>query len=172
MAIPFFSASIITGCVLNNIEVRARLESILVLGRGWDGGVLSRKCVGWSFTTSIFNGLWDTNMTKRVAESSRWRDQTHADTEKSSAQQSHAGFPHSLTHEMLWFVCCVTNGWIVVWSGLVFSQSCSQIFVCLLNLAGGLRVYLLVWDVQDGVEPVVVLLPGLFLVDLVSVGLR
>lgn len=59
MAIPFFSASIITGCVLNNIEVRARLESVLVSGRGWDGGVFSRKCVGRSFTTSIFNELWD-----------------------------------------------------------------------------------------------------------------
>lgn len=33
-------------------------------------------------------------------------------------------------------------------------------------------LYLLVWDVQHSVEPVAVLLPGLFLVDLVSVSLR
>lgn len=92
MAISFFSASIITGCVLNNIEVRARLGSISVLGRGWDGGVFSRKCVGWSFTTSIFNDLWDTNMTKRAAERSRWWDQRDEGNRTPSYSHSHAAF--------------------------------------------------------------------------------
>ena len=104
MAIPFYSASIITGCVPNNIEVRARLENILVLGRGWDGGVFNRKCVGWSFTTSIFNDLWDTNMTKRrAAERSRWWDQTETDSRQRNIFYTAltCWLSHFLTHKML-----------------------------------------------------------------------
>lgn len=76
MAIPFFSASIITGCVLNNIEVRARLENVLV---SWGQGGMEECLAGnvWAgHLPLLFSMSYGTNMTgRRVAEKSRWWDQ-------------------------------------------------------------------------------------------------
>lgn len=83
----------------------------MVFGRGWDGGVFSRKCVGWSFTTSIFNDLWDTNMTKRrAAERSRWWDQT--DGGNFSTQQTlTCWFSHFLTRKNT-LICVFSYTWL------------------------------------------------------------
>lgn len=137
------------------------------MGRGWDGGVFSRKCVGWSFTTSIFNDLWDTNMTKRRAtERSRWWDQRETCRKTPSHSHSQAAFCiFSLVKHciLLRYDCVIVLTIFNLQNTLMHSLICFSKFstknmsysekqLCGLS-------YLLIWDVQDSVEPVTVLLP-------------
>lgn len=77
--------------------------------------------MGWSFTTSIFNDLWDTNMTKRrAAKRSRWWDQTDGGDRGNfdTAQQTlTCWFSHFLTRKNTLIVSFLTHGCAVVASG-------------------------------------------------------